>query len=37
MFFVPQINPELREQFYKRDRRMAFDVSKEEKKSGHGH
>jgi hypothetical protein len=31
---LKQIKPDLRDQFYKRDRRMAFEASKEEKK-GH--
>lgn len=30
---LKQIKPDLRDQFYKRDRRMAFDPTKEEKKS----
>lgn len=32
---LKQIKPDLRDQFYKRDRRMAFDINKEEKKAGH--
>jgi hypothetical protein len=32
---LKQINPELREKFYKRDRRMAYNMSQEEKKAGH--
>jgi len=32
---LKQIKPDLREQFYKRDRRMAFQPKEDEKKGGH--